>query len=121
MCRPEASPPAIRQKISFPDDAVRELWISNVASLISEVLNVARVALAAAHSDTADSSPRVIGARLSLYGRLALVSGVAWSFLAVLSDGYTTPQAPLYLIVLAGTSAGSVTYSPSYARTSINF
>ncbi|WP_189605671.1 hypothetical protein [Mesorhizobium sp. M4B.F.Ca.ET.017.02.2.1] len=45
-----------------------------------------------------------------LYGILALASGAAWSFLAVLTLGCTNAQAPLYLIVLAALSAGSVTY-----------
>jgi diguanylate cyclase (GGDEF)-like protein len=95
---------------------VAVLWFAAISAI-----NVVRVALAAAQADTADLNPRAVASRLSLYGLLALASGVAWSFLAVLTDGYTTAQAPLYLIVLSGTSAGSVTYSPSYARTSINF
>ncbi|MGX9147741.1 putative bifunctional diguanylate cyclase/phosphodiesterase [Mesorhizobium sp. 128a] len=81
------------------------------------MINGIRIGLALAQSDI----PKPVGARLSLYGMLALASGIAWSFLAVLSDGYSTPQAPLYLIVLAGLSAGSVTYGASYAPASINF
>ena len=84
-------------------------------------INATRVALAFNQSDTAHGSRQAVGDRLSLYGMLALASGVAWSFLAILTHGYTTPQAPLYLIVLAGTSAGSVTYGTSYAPASINF
>ncbi|MDX8454658.1 EAL domain-containing protein [Mesorhizobium sp. VK9D] len=92
------------------------LWFAVVA-----VINGARVVLAAAKPDVTGDRPDVAGDRLSLYGLLALASGVAWSFLALLSDGYTTAQAPLYLIVLAGASAGSVTYCTSYAPASINF
>ncbi|WP_246684896.1 GGDEF domain-containing phosphodiesterase [Mesorhizobium sp. B2-7-1] len=92
------------------------LWFTAIA-----LINGARVVLAVAQSDAADDRPEAVGARLSLYGLLALASGVAWSFLALLSDGYTTSQAPLYLIVLAGISAGSVTYGTSYAPASINF
>ncbi|WP_246688678.1 bifunctional diguanylate cyclase/phosphodiesterase [Mesorhizobium sp. CU3] len=92
------------------------LWFAAIG-----LINAARVALAATQSDSVAGSPRAAGGRLSLYGALALASGVVWSFLAVLTHGYTTPQAPLYLIVLAGTSAGSVTYGASYAPTSINF
>ncbi|WP_204324249.1 hypothetical protein, partial [Stenotrophomonas maltophilia] len=55
------------------------------------------------------------------YGMLALASGIAWAFLALLTNGYVTPQAPLYLVVLAGLTAGSVTYGTSYAPASINF
>ncbi|MDX8527426.1 EAL domain-containing protein [Mesorhizobium sp. MSK_1335] len=92
------------------------LWFAAIA-----LINGARVVLAVARSEAADDRPQTPGARLSLYGLLALASGVAWSFLALLSDGYATPQAPLYLIVLAGASAGSVTYGSSYAPASINF
>ena len=96
------------------------LWFAAVS-----VINGARIGLALAQSDVPDSGPdsgpKPVAARLSLYGMLALASGIAWSFLAVLSVGYTTPQAPLYLIVLAGLSAGSVTYGASYAPASLNF
>lgn len=92
------------------------LWFAAVS-----IINGARVVLALAQSDIPDSGLRSVGGRLSLYGMLALASGIAWSFLAVLTDGYTTPHAPLYLIVLAGLSAGSVTYGASYAPAAINF
>ncbi|WP_027165753.1 GGDEF domain-containing phosphodiesterase [Mesorhizobium sp. WSM3224] len=85
------------------------------------LINGARVVLAVARSGAADARPEAAGARLSVFGLLALASGLAWSFLALLSDGYTTAQAPLYLIVLAGTAAGAVTYGTSYAPASINF
>ena len=92
------------------------LWFVAVA-----LINGARLVLALAQSDAADDRPQAVRARLSLYGLLALASGIAWSFLALLSDGYATAEAPLYLIVLAGASAGSVTYGTSYAPASINF
>ncbi|WP_292509289.1 EAL domain-containing protein [Mesorhizobium sp.] len=91
-------------------------WFAAIA-----LVNGARVVLALAQSGATDERQQAVGVRLSLYGVLALASGVAWSFLALLSDGYTTAQAPLYLIVLAGTSAGSVTYCTSHAPASINF
>ncbi|WP_245456535.1 EAL domain-containing protein [Mesorhizobium sp. M2A.F.Ca.ET.043.05.1.1] len=91
-------------------------WFAAIA-----LVNGARVVLALAQSGAADERQQAVGVRLSLYGVLALASGIAWSFLALLSDGYTTAQAPLYLIVLAGTSAGSVTYCTSHAPASINF
>lgn len=92
------------------------LWFAAVSTI-----NGARIALALSQSDTVDNRLKPVGARLSSYGLLALASGIAWSFLAVLTDGYTTPQAPIYLIVLAGASAGSVTYGTSYAPSSISF
>lgn len=95
-------------------DAV--LWFATVSTI-----NGARLVLAVFRPDIADRDPKRVGAWLSLYGALALLSGIAWSFLAILADGYTTAQAPLYLIVLAGLSAGAVTYSVSYAPAPINF
>ncbi|QKC95715.1 putative bifunctional diguanylate cyclase/phosphodiesterase [Mesorhizobium sp. NZP2298] len=92
------------------------LWFAVVS-----IINGARLALAAAQPDISGNGPRPVSARLSLYGALALASGIAWAFLAVLADGYTTAQAPLYLIVLAGLSAGSVAYSASYTPAAINF
>ncbi|MDX8480691.1 bifunctional diguanylate cyclase/phosphodiesterase [Mesorhizobium sp. VK24D] len=96
------------------------LWFVAVSAI-----NGARIGLALAQPDIPDGGPdrgrKPVEARLSLYGMLALASGLAWSFLAALSHGYATAQAPLYLIVLAGLSAGSVTYSASYAPASINF
>ncbi|WP_246678716.1 GGDEF domain-containing phosphodiesterase [Mesorhizobium sp. B2-4-17] len=92
------------------------LWFAAIS-----IINCARLALAAAQPDISGSGPRPVSARLALYGALALVSGIAWSFLAVLAHGFTTAQAPLYLIVLAGLSAGSVTYSASYAPAALNF
>ncbi|NGO53470.1 putative bifunctional diguanylate cyclase/phosphodiesterase [Allomesorhizobium camelthorni] len=62
-----------------------------------------------------------ISQRLRWFGILALLAGFAWSFLAVLTVGYTTPQAPLHLIILAGISAGAVTYGSSYAAAATNF
>jgi diguanylate cyclase (GGDEF)-like protein len=89
------------------------LWFAVIA-----LLNGARMVLALARTE---GGPEAAAGRLSLYGLLARASGVAWSCLALLTDGYATPQAPLYLIVLAGISAGSVTYGAPYAPASINF
>ena len=52
---------------------------------------------------------------------LALLSGAAWAFLAVLTDGYTTPESALHLIILAGMSAGAVVYGASCAAVPLNF
>lgn len=92
------------------------LWFAAISAI-----NGARMVLAFGQPDTAQGGPKAVGARLSLYGMLALASGIAWAFLALLTNGYVTPQAPLYLVVLAGLTAGSVTYGTSYAPASINF
>ncbi|MCT7377852.1 putative bifunctional diguanylate cyclase/phosphodiesterase [Chelativorans salis] len=92
--------------------------------LVVNAINGARLALAlrpapwaGKHEDDLEGVSR----RLRLYGILALLSGFAWSLLAVLTAGYTVPQAPLHLIILAGISAGAVTYGTSYAAAPINF
>ncbi|TIP26837.1 MAG: EAL domain-containing protein [Mesorhizobium sp.] len=91
--------------------------------LVVNAINAARLGLAryqlkqAGHQDDLTG----ISQRLRWFGILALLAGFAWSFLAVLTAGYTTPQAPLHLIILAGISAGAVTYGSSYAAAAINF
>ncbi|MCV3241972.1 diguanylate cyclase (GGDEF)-like protein [Mesorhizobium robiniae] len=91
--------------------------------LVVNAINVGRLALARyqlrqteRHDDSAGTSQR-----LRRFGVLALMAGFAWSFLAVLTAGYTTPHAPLHLIILAGIAAGAVTYGSSYAAAAINF
>lgn len=91
--------------------------------LVVNAINAARLGLAhyqlkeTGHQDDLTE----ISQRLRRFGILALLAGFAWSFLAVLTAGYTTPQAPLHLIILAGISAGAVTYGSSYAAAAINF
>ncbi|WP_245415976.1 MULTISPECIES: putative bifunctional diguanylate cyclase/phosphodiesterase [Mesorhizobium] len=51
----------------------------------------------------------------------AFMSGICWSYLAVLTEGYTQPTSTFNLIILAGICAGAVTYSGSCALLSINF
>ncbi|TIV56945.1 MAG: EAL domain-containing protein [Mesorhizobium sp.] len=92
------------------------LWFAGIS-----VINGTRVAIAFTQSEKPDSGPKAVVFRLSLYGVLALASAVAWSFLAVLTDGYTTSQTPLCLIILAGASACSVACATSYSPASINF
>ncbi len=91
--------------------------------LVINAINAARLGLARYQlNETGDQDDLTgISQRLRWFGILALLSGFAWSFLAVLTVGYTTPQAPLHLIILAGISAGAVTYGSSYAAAAINF
>ncbi|RWQ15255.1 MAG: GGDEF-domain containing protein, partial [Mesorhizobium sp.] len=91
--------------------------------LVINAINAARLGLARYQlNETGDQDDLTgVSQRLRWFGILALLSGFAWSFLAVLTVGYTTPQAPLHLIILAGISAGAVTYGSSYAAAAINF
>ncbi len=58
---------------------------------------------------------------LYLLWTTTLVSGLLWSFIPALCDGYTTPQAIFYLTVVCGTTAGAVTSGTPYARVPISF
>lgn len=93
--------------------------------LVVNAINATRLVLALYLPTPARASRennlQAILLQLRLYSGLALLAGFAWSFLAVLTAGYTQPQSPLHLIILAGISAGSVTYGSSYAPTPINF
>ncbi|WP_353646457.1 EAL domain-containing protein [Mesorhizobium sp. WSM2239] len=91
--------------------------------LVVNAVNAARLALARYQLKLREHEDDRTGVlqRLHWFGTLALLSGIVWSFLAVLTAGYTTPQAPLHLIILAGISAGAVTYGSSYAAAATNF
>jgi len=60
-------------------------------------------------------------AHLGQFKLLAFLSGINWAFLALLTEGYTTPKSELDLIILAGVSAGAVVYGAPYAVISISF
>ncbi len=64
---------------------------------------------------------RDASAWLRIYGILALLSGVAWSFIAYLTAGFTAPESTVHLLILAGISAGAVVYGVSYAVSPISF
>lgn len=55
------------------------------------------------------------------YMGLAFMAGLAWAYVAVLADGFTVAETPVYLVILAGISAGSVSYSACYAALPILF
>ncbi|UPG74099.1 EAL domain-containing protein [Roseomonas gilardii subsp. gilardii] len=52
---------------------------------------------------------------------LAWCSGMIWAAVPVLCDGYTTPQAPFFLVVVCGITAGAVVHGTAYARVPICF
>lgn len=93
--------------------------------LAVNAINGTRLALALSQPITRetrhDNNLKWVSHRLRLYSVLALLSGFTWAFLSVLTDGYTIPQSSLHLIILAGISAGAVTYSGSCAAVPINF
>lgn len=91
--------------------------------LVVNALNAARLALARFQLKETERHQDLLGVlpRLRMFGVLALLAGFAWSFPAVLTVGYTTPQAPMHLVILAGISAGAVTYGSSYAAAATSF
>ncbi len=109
---------------------VELLFGNNLAAVIWFVavnaINGARIALALTQQrgtrvPASNSGSTWYSNRLRLYEILALLSGFAWAFLAVLTDGYTSSQSSLHMIILAGISAGAVTYGSSRASVAINF
>lgn len=86
------------------------LWFLGV-----NLINGARLALA---SRPLAATPE---GELDQLKTLALISGFGWSYVAVLTGGYTQPSTTFQLIILAGICAGAVTYGGSCATVSINF
>jgi cobalamin synthase len=74
--------------------------------LVVNAINAARLALV--HYQRKETGRQndltKVSQRLRWFSILAFLAGIAWSFLAVLTAGYTTSQAPLHLIILAGIS-----------------
>ena len=51
----------------------------------------------------------------------SLISGLLWSLIFLLCNGYTSPQATFYLTVVCGMTAGAVTTGVAYAIVPISF
>ncbi|KTT14584.1 putative bifunctional diguanylate cyclase/phosphodiesterase [Pseudacidovorax intermedius] len=58
---------------------------------------------------------------LSASWLFGLASGLVWSAVAVLCEGYTSPQTIFYLTVVCGICAGSVTHGIAYGRVPLAF
>lgn len=91
--------------------------------LVVNAINSTRLVLAhfKRGKPTYEDELRAASKELRLYGIFALLSGFAWSYLSVLTGGYTAPQSTVHLTILAGISAGAVTYGSSYAASPISF
>ncbi|WP_062229121.1 putative bifunctional diguanylate cyclase/phosphodiesterase [Aureimonas frigidaquae] len=86
------------------------IWFS-----LSLAVNLVRFALCAWPVPSAGEAESVgIDRHFFLHRVAALASGIVWSLLAVLSSGFTTPETVFYLTLLAGITAGSVTYGTAY-------
>ena len=52
---------------------------------------------------------------------MALSGGSVWALIAILCDGYTSPQTLFYIAIQCGITAGSVTHGFAYSRIPISF
>lgn len=98
----------------------------------TSVINILRIALCLVSlpqvPDENVSTARGISAirwpvekHLRLLWIASSISGLLWSLIPILCDGYTSPQAIFYLTVVCGTTAGAVTSGTAYARIPISF
>ncbi|MBB5702863.1 diguanylate cyclase (GGDEF)-like protein [Ochrobactrum daejeonense] len=68
-----------------------------------------------------DENAAAIERKLARFRLLALLSGMVWAGVAILSHGFTVVESPVYLVILAGICAGAVIFSSSHAAVGINF
>ncbi|AWN55288.1 EAL domain-containing protein [Methylobacterium sp. 17Sr1-1] len=64
---------------------------------------------------------RAIDRHLRLATLTAFLSGLVWSLVALLCDGYTAPQTLFYLVVVCGITAGAVTHGMAFAAIPASF
>lgn len=90
-------------------------WKALIWFAFVNIINGARLALA---SGSRAAAPQ---RQLNQLKALSLISGFCWSYLAILTAGYTQESSTFHLLILAGICAGAVTYSGSCASVSVNF
>ncbi|MDP9901383.1 putative bifunctional diguanylate cyclase/phosphodiesterase [Variovorax ginsengisoli] len=92
---------------------------------LSLTVNVLRILVCksdiASPSSPMASDGRHVERHLRIASVWAAASGGVWALIALLCDGYTTPQTIFYLTVVCGICAGSVIYGVPYAAVSISF
>ncbi|MET7248256.1 EAL domain-containing protein [Methylobacterium sp. EM32] len=71
--------------------------------------------------EQARAGARAIDRHLRLATLAAFLSGLVWSLVALLCDGYTAPQTLFYLVVVCGITAGAVTHGMAYAAIPASF
>lgn len=59
--------------------------------------------------------------RLRMFWISALVSGIVWACLPLLSNGHTTPQTLFYIALMCGVTAGAVVHGSACARVPLCF
>ena len=103
--------------------AAGNFWDSIIWFALVNIVNGLRFFEGLAYSRRSTSIENIaeLQRRIWRFHLLAALSGLIWSGVAVLSHGFTVPQSPVYLVILAGICAGAVTYGSSYASVAINF
>lgn len=100
-------------------------WFALLWFVAVNLINGARIVLARRqpHGEALEQEQDYAGLSrwLHSYMVLAFMGGVAWAHVAILSEAFTVPEAPVYLVILAGISAGAVSYSACYAALPILF
>ncbi|PIK70136.1 GGDEF-domain containing protein, partial [Methylobacterium frigidaeris] len=75
----------------------------------------------AGQPEQARAAARSVDRHLRLATLAAFLSGLVWSLVALLCDGYTAPQTLFYLVVTCGITAGAVTHGMAYAAIPASF
>jgi diguanylate cyclase (GGDEF)-like protein len=99
---------------------------------VSSVVNLTRIGLCrapcpglarpeVAPPEQARAAARSVDRHLRLATLAAFLSGVVWALVALLCEGYTSPQTLFYLVVLCGITAGAVTHGMAYAAIPASF
>lgn len=100
------------------------VWVPLLWFALVNIINMARFidAIAYYRSPAAPTENiMTLQRQLTRFRLLAGVSGLVWSGVAILSEGFSLGQSSFYLVILAGICAGAVTYGSSYAAVAINF
>ena len=91
--------------IVLVQSAAGHFWESIVWFALVNIVNALRFFEAIAHTRRTAPIGNIadLQRQIRRFQLLAALSGFLWSGVAVLSNGFTDPQSPVYLVILAGT------------------
>lgn len=92
------------------------IWFS-----ISCAANLWRVILLYRLPDSGNVADMPIDSTLRWAEISAFLSGLIWSTMPILSDGYTTPDTLFHLVIICGITAGAVTHGTAYSGVPTSF
>ncbi len=106
----------------FLMQAIAGNWVAGgIWFLAVNTVNSMRVFIALRPGIEGDNAREATRRQLNKLSALAIISGFLWSFLALLTKGYATDDAPHHLIILTGICAGAVIYGTSHWLATIGF